>query len=135
MLRRTGLPLALSAVLAFAGCGADDGDASAPCPEPVPSGDVSRLPEGTPLDRFGVVTAVEPQGKFLSARALSDRTVDALFDSLTDALEAARYQILSEDNEIFEAEIFFADRDGRTGLLTLREGPCDGQVTIKLVYG
>jgi hypothetical protein len=51
-------------------------------------------------------------------------------------LLANGYQIVSHDNEGFEAEIFFAKHGGTTGVFSLHDYPCrKGTVRLKLVYG
>jgi hypothetical protein len=49
-------------------------------------------------------------------------------------LIAKGYQILSHDNEGFEAEIYFARGPKIVGTYTLRE-LCEGRIKIALVYG
>ncbi len=105
------------------------------CPEPKPGGDAAVQPEGIDLRDFGVLTETSKKGEFVSAVVISEKAVDDLYDPLTKAVTEADYNILNSENEHFEAEIFFGDAKGRVALLNLREGPCQGQVTIRLTFG
>ena len=51
---------------------------------------------------------------------------------LQRAILDAGYEILSHDNEGFEAEIFFARGSKSVGTIIMREGPCEGQATLRL---
>lgn len=81
------------------------------------------------------MTETATEGDFVSAAVISERSVDQLYDPLTKHVQTGGYDILNTENEHFEAEIFFADEQGKVALLQLREGPCRGQVTIRLTYG
>ena len=105
------------------------------CPEPTPGGDPQVQPEGIDLREFGTLTETGSQDEFVSAAVISERSVDQLYDPLSQHVEDGGYSILNTENEHFEAEIFFADEQGKVALLQLREGPCRGQVTIRLTYG
>jgi len=74
------------------------------------------------------------QDEYVNVSALAETTVVELDPALQRSLLDEGYQIIGHDNEGFEAEIFFA-RDERTlGTFTLREGPCEGHVTVRLNY-
>jgi hypothetical protein len=53
---------------------------------------------------------------------------------LQRALLAAGYEILSHDDEGFEAEIFFSRGKSTVGTFSLNE-LCSGQARIRLVFG
>ena len=106
-----------------------------PCPSPTPLEDLSRLPNDVPLADFGEVVEANVEGGYLTAVAISRTQIIELDPPMQRELLAAGYEILSHDNEGFEAEIFFARGSDTVGTFTLREGPCAGQVTIRLVYG
>lgn len=97
--------------------------------------DQSLLPSDVPLAEHGIVTEIEVEGGYVGATAVSDIQIVELYPPLARALLDGGYDIVSSDNEGFEAEIFFARGEGTTGAYRLREGPCPGQVTIKLLYG
>ena len=92
------------------------------------------MPADTPVDRFGTVTAVQTKPGFVGVEAITETQIVELYPPLARSVLDAGYDILSGDNEGFEAEIFFARGKGVTGTYLLREGPCEGQVTIKLLY-
>ncbi len=115
-------------------CSGTDSAAPRRCPLPEPLADLSLLPGDIPLDEWGVVDQIEVEGGFLGARAVSETSVVELYPMMARATVDAGYNILSGDNEGFEAEIFFERGKGTTGTYRLREGPCAEQVTIKLLY-
>lgn len=129
--------VALLAVVVCASCGSGDEPAAAPtpCPTPVPIADSRLLPEDVPLAEHGIVTEIEVEGGYVGATAVSEMQVVELYPPLARALLDGGYDIVSSDNEGFEAEIFFARGEDVTGAYRLREGPCPDQVTIKLLYG
>ncbi|MGH2748977.1 MAG: hypothetical protein ACRDKB_13805 [Actinomycetota bacterium] len=106
-----------------------------PCPTPTPLADVSLLPKDVPLQRFATITELEVKGGFLGAEATTDTSIVELFPPVARALLNSGYDILSSDNEGFEAEIFFGRGKNVTGTFLLREGPCKDQVTVRLLYG
>lgn len=108
---------------------------STPCPSPAAVTDVGLLPSDVPLAEHGVVTEIEVEAGFIGATAVSETQIVELYPPLARALLDAGFEIVSSDNEGFEAEIFFARGREVTGAYRLREGPCPGQVTIKLLYG
>jgi hypothetical protein len=128
--------LIVAAVLscALVSCGGSQPDAAV-CPEPKAGGDASIQPDGIDLRDYGTLTETRKKGDFISAVVISERSVDELYDPLLKEVSDADYNVLNSENEHFEAEIFFGDPSGRVALLNLREGPCLGQVTIRLTFG
>ncbi|MDP9067286.1 MAG: hypothetical protein M3N53_02920 [Actinomycetota bacterium] len=124
----------VAVVASVAACGGADSAVPNRCPLPQPLADLSLLPRDVPLDEWGIVDQVEVQGGFVGARAVSETKIVELYPMMARATVDAGYSILSGDNEGFEAEIFFERGKGTTGTYRLREGPCAGQVTIKLLY-
>lgn len=120
--------------LALASCDGADPAADA-CPKPKAGGNAAIQPEGIDLRDYGTLTETRKKGEFVSAVVVSERSVDDLYDPLLEEVQDADYNVLNSENEHFEAEIFFGDPSGRVALLNLREGPCLGQVTIRLTYG
>jgi hypothetical protein len=128
----------LASALLLAACG--DGDPAAapsPCPSPVPVDrrDLRLLPRDVPLAEYGPVTEVEVEAGFIGAQAITETSIIELYPPLARAVLDEGYDIVSSENEGFEAEIFFARGKHITGAYRLREGPCKGDVTIKLLYG
>lgn len=119
-------------------CGSGSAEPAArpePCPSPTPVRDISLLPKDVPLQRLATITELEIKGGFLGAEATTDTSIVELYPPLARALLNSDYDILSSDNEGFEAEIFFGRGKNITGTFLLREGPCKDQVTIRLLYG
>lgn len=121
--------------LAFTACGGDSdgGNSSAPCPALTPVSDLSLIPEDIPIAEHSTVTIASKSRGYVGVVGISDKKIVELYPIFSRALLDARYDIRSGDNEGFEAEIFFSR--GRTiGSYRMREGPCAGQVTVKLLY-
>ena len=129
----------LAAVLLFLGaCASDNGAPSArstPCPSTSTLEDTSVLPRDLPMDALTEVVAASVRKGFLTARGVTETSIVELYPQLSRALLDEGYDILNGDNEGFEAEIFFRRGRGTTGTYLLREGPCEGQVTLTLLYG
>lgn len=86
------------------------------------------------LDRFATVTETSVADDYLNATAVAETTVVELDPELQRALIDEGYEIIGHDNEGFEAEIFFARSEKTLGTFRLREGPCEGQVTVRFLY-
>lgn len=93
------------------------------------------MPRDIPLDDYGDVVDVDVDEGFLTARVITEEPITVVDPPLQRALLAANYEILAHDNEGFEAEIFFARGGDTVGTILMREGPCPGQVTLRLRYG
>jgi hypothetical protein len=102
---------------------------------PSPVDDFSDLPPDVPIDDYGDVVSVSIDGGYLNARVISDQLIVELDPALQRQIIDAGYSVLAHDNEGFEAEIFFGRGQGTTGTIQMREGPCEGDVTIDLIYG
>lgn len=83
---------------------------------------------------FGDVVDVKVKKGFLIVELRSDQLVIEADPPIQRELLASGYEILSHDNEGFEAEIFFARGQDVVGTFTLVD-LCDGQIRIRLVYG
>lgn len=92
------------------------------------------MPRSLDQRSHGRIVETGRRSGFTAVRLLSDKTVVELYPELARGLLDAGHDILSGDNEGFEAEIFFALRDGRTGRYVLREGPCRDEVTVHILY-
>jgi len=104
-----------------------------PCEPPVPAPRQQDVPSELQLARHATITDVTRKGTAVGVTAISDLTVVELYPPLARAILDAGYSIVSSDNEGFEAEIFFGD-DKSTGAYRLREGPCNEQVTVRLLF-
>jgi hypothetical protein len=121
-------------VLVLGGCGGASTPASPEaCPEPTPVTDLSLMPRDLPLQKYTTITQISVKRGFLAVVSTSDRQVVELFPELSRALVAGGYDIRSSDNEGFEAEIYFSRRS-TLGSFRMREGPCEGEVTVRLSY-
>lgn len=127
--------LLLCAGLVAAACGGPAPAEADRCGPPEPLEDLSLLPKDIPLDEWGVVDEIEVEAGFVGARAITETSIVELYPEIARATVDAGYTILSGDNEGFEAEIFFERDNETTGTYRLREGPCKGQVSIRLLYG
>ena len=132
----------IGAVLLLAACGGDadgaDGNSRDPkacaTDNPVVEEDLDLLPAGLPLDDWGTVVEISERRGYVGVEAISETTIVELYPEISRAVSDGGYVTISGENEGFEAELFF--QKGRdTGTFLLREGPCKGQVTIKLIYG
>lgn len=121
--------------LLLGACSGGENESAEACPAPTPLGSLALLPKDIPLEEWGVVEELEVTKGFLQGRAISDTQIVELYPVMARATVAAGYEILSGDNEGFEAEIFFVRGKDTTGTYVLREGPCGDQVTIRLLYG
>ncbi len=92
------------------------------------------LPKDLPLDQYGTVIQASKRQGFVGAHAITETTIVELYPKLSRLISEEGFQVISAENEGFEAEIFFT-KGKNTGSFLLREGPCKGQVTIKLLYG
>ena len=101
---------------------------------PAPEKQLDLLPAEIPLSDWGTVTKVAEQKGYVGARAIAETTIVELYPQLSKHIRLNGFETISGENEGFEAEIFFA-KGSNTGTFLLREGPCEGQVTLKLLYG
>ena len=126
------------AVLMLMSCGGGEGEGSAgptPCPLPAAGGNERLLPKGLELTKYGVLAEADVSRGFVTARVVSETQIVELYPPIARSLVASGFKILSGDNEGFEAEIFFKRGPDETGNLYMREGPCTGQVTLRLSVG
>ena len=132
------LRLLLVAVVVAAGSSAGCGDGSAPraqpCPTPSAAGDTTVLPSDLGFERWGTLTRAEERPAGVVAEVVTETSIIELYPPVARSVLDAGYDIISAENEGFEAEIFFARGRAVTGAFRFREGPCEDQVTLKLFY-
>ena len=121
-------------MLGLAACSTDDGRLAQECESPKAAADLSALPEGIALEEYGTVVRARVKNGFVGAQAVADAGVDKLYTPLLNLLKDGGYEVVGEDNEGFEAEIFFT-RQANSGSLILRQGECVGATNITLTYG
>ncbi len=85
------------------------------------------------MHRHATIIEITRRRGALGVTAVSELSVVELYPPLARAILDAGYSIVSSDNEGFEAEIFFGDAR-TTGAYRLREGPCEDQVTVRLLF-
>jgi len=134
MMKRTSALCVVALMLILVACNSDDGGLARECEPPKAAADLSALPEGIALEEYGTVVGARRKNGFVGAQAVADAGVDKLYTPLLNLLKDGGYEIIGEDNEGFEAEIFFT-RQANSGSLILRQGECDGATNIILTYG
>jgi hypothetical protein len=129
----------MATLVALGGCaGATDGVKAQPTPCPSITGtfkNESLIPNDLPIELFGDIVATHVGKGFLTVDSLSTTQIIELDPLLQRDLIAHGYQIVSHDNEGFEAEIFFARGSRTTGIFSLHNNPCRKRIVrVKLVY-
>jgi hypothetical protein len=124
---------AVALMFVLGACSSDVGGLARGCELPKPAADLSVLPQGIALEEYGTVVRARKRNGFVGAQAVADAAVDKLYTPLLDLLKEGGYEIVGEDNEGFEAEIFFTRR-ANSGSLILRQGDC-ATTNITLTYG
>lgn len=114
----------------FSACSGDSGEdteqtaASCGLPTPRSDVDVSVVPqEFTLSDSAEITTARKNRGGFIAALNVPFSVVDA-FRRFKDAAGSGGYDIVAQDNEGFEAEIYL-ERRGQFGIIQIRRSTCD----------
>jgi hypothetical protein len=121
-----------------AACSSGDpaGTEPRPCPSPPVAANSSAVPREFPLEDFGTITKVaKRQDGFVNVTVISDDSIIEAFPPIARSLLEHDFETLSADNEGFEAEIYFRRGKSTAGAYVMREGPCEGQITIRLTYG
>jgi hypothetical protein len=125
-----------AAAMMLPSCGDGSNPSSAtscPSPEAVPEPQLSKLPDDLRLDEWGRVIEVSTRAGYVGAEMITETQIVELYPMLSRHIMKHGYVTVSGENEGFEAEIFF--QKGRApGSLLLREGPCKGEVTVKLLF-
>ena len=128
--------VALFLALPLSSCaGSDDPtDPVSACEMPQEIEMPSGLPADFPWPGDVVLTRAQLKKKFVALEGFSERSVDELFESSRPALTSNGFDIINSDYEGFEAELYFAKGESLAGILSLREGPCDGYVKVNVIY-
>jgi hypothetical protein len=134
MRKRASAACGVALVLGLAACSSDDGRLAGECEPPKAAANLAVLPEGIALQEYGTVVRARKKNGFVGAQAVAEGEVDKLYTPLLNLLKDGGYEIVGEDNEGFEAEIFFT-RQASSGSLILRQGNCAGSTNIILTYG
>ena len=122
-------------LLAWAGC-SDDGDGGPAFPAscglltPEPRTDAGSVPEPFLLEGTELVRALETKER-LSFALNNPRSVVDSFEAFKKAAMEAGFNVVGEDNEIFEAEIYLK-RGTEVGSIQIRMSRCE-DVTVVFV--
>jgi hypothetical protein len=93
------------------------------------------LPDDLPLIEGTELTDVTRRKGFLAVSGvIGDRSVDELYDPMVAKVRDSGFDVLAQENEGFEAEVYFSRRTDIAGIASLRRGPCPEQVTVSLIY-
>jgi hypothetical protein len=137
LLKRAGGTLLVLGLLLLSACGRDEPAStktdlrSCGLPEADPGVQVGRVPEPYLLGgEVEVLTTEEKQGRLLVALGVP-LSVNEAFPRFKRAVGATTFELLQEDNEGFEAELYL--RDGKKlGSLQIRSSTCDDVVIAYL---
>ncbi|MGH2825911.1 MAG: hypothetical protein ACRDKF_02940 [Actinomycetota bacterium] len=127
--------VAAAGVLACSGCAQEtaSGASTGRC-APRTLERTAELPADFPVSRRLELTHFKERRGFLSARGLETRSVEELYKELRVTVPRLGYDVIGNDYEGFEAEIFFARERKSQGVVSMREGPCRGLVTVSVLY-
>lgn len=80
------------------------------------------------------MTRADVKNKFVTLEGFSERSVDDLFKIAQPTVIDKGFDILNTDFEGFEAEVYFAKANSLAGIVSMREGPCEGYVKVNVIY-
>lgn len=116
----------------LAGCAAEEPPEARGCAAPTPAPSTAALPDDIDLGAVGTITSVEPDRGVVNVRAVTEGTLEELDRSFSRALNEAGYTIVGTENEVVEADIFFANPQGGLGAVKFIRGGCEDRVNIEL---
>ena len=127
--------LAAAGVLVGSGCAQESasGASTGRC-APKPLARKAELPADFPASRGLELTHFRQRRGFLSVRGIETRSVEQLYKELRATVPKLGYDVIGNDYEGFEDEIFFARERRSQGVVSMREGPCRGLVTVSVLY-
>lgn len=129
------LAVVLTVVLA-GGCGGESNSgAEGRCHPPTPAGNASALPRALDPTSLGTLTDVVRQDGFVNVTAVAEGSVGGVHERVSRALEEAGYTIVGSENEVVEADVFFARGRATTGGAKVAQSACPGRVRITLFVG
>ena len=136
MRRGIGSLIALVIVATMA-CSEDPGSTSTepdPCRLPTPRGkvDTTLIPEGFLPDREVEVTQTEMRRGRLIAVVIIDGGIQSALEEYRELVKGSDYDVLQEDNEGFEAELYLQKGKGDLAVVQIRDTGCEGKVLILL---
>ena len=92
------------------------------------------IPSDLPWPDEVSMTKAEVNQQFISIEGFGQETVERYFEDAQPDLRAKGFDIINTDFEGFEAELYFAKTDRLAGIVSMREGPCDGYVKVNVIY-
>jgi hypothetical protein len=127
---------ALAVALSLAGCSSGPrGPRYSSCAEPLSAAKSITLPDDLPMVDEVELTNVKRERGFIAVTGVvTDRTVNDLYQPMARSVERNGFDILGQENEGFEAEVYFARATDVAGIASLRRGPCPEQVTYSVMY-
>ncbi|HJR45150.1 MAG TPA: hypothetical protein VJ927_06050 [Actinomycetota bacterium] len=130
--------LVAASMLLFPGCAEDGSDddtvqdlTECGLPAPSPGADVSLIPEPFMLDGDAEIVQVEIIDKRVVGGLGLRQTVDQAFERYKAAIPEASFELLQEDNEHFEAELYIK-KGKELGSLQIRSSTCPQAVIVYL---
>lgn len=106
----------------------------ASCVSPAPLEHDLELPTELPLTDGLNLTRARVNAQSVVVEAVEKTTIKDAYNELRKSVSEHGYKTVLFDFEGFEAEIFFSNKSVSAGALRLREGPCNGQVTVTLLF-
>ena len=92
------------------------------------------LPSDLPFPADARLTSARVKKKYVAIEGFSEQSVEQLFEGVRPDLMAKGFDIINTDYEGFEAELFIAKGSSLAGIVSFREGPCDGYVKVSVLY-
>jgi hypothetical protein len=126
----------LICLLALVGCSSDEPieegiPASCGLPSPGPKVDPSIVPKQYLLDGQAIVSKVTERHDLFVVSLNVPLTVNAAYGAYLDALRPPRYQLVTKDNEGFEAEIYLRDTQQENLMaIVIRQPRCVEAVSV-----
>ena len=138
MARALALPLAALLLTSLVACdsgGAEEENAAIPAscglPSPGPKVDPSRVPKQYLLGGEAIVRKVTERNDLFVVALNVPLTVNAAYGAYLDALGPPRYQVITKDNEGFEAEIYLRDSEQKNLMaVVIRQPQCVEAVSV-----
>lgn len=129
----TKTPVVIAVLLLASGCGGGaGGQGAASCPRPTPVENVAALPPGLGPEVLGTVTEVARKHGYVNVTATADGEVREVQQRFTRAVERAGYAVVGSENEVVEADVFFAGAGDATGAAKFIQTRCTGRVRVHL---
>ena len=107
---------------------------ASPCTLPPQIPTPQDVPRDLPLPTDVAFTSAQVKRKFIAIEGFSERSLEELFRDVQPKLIEKGFDIINTDYEGFEAEIYIAKGESLAGIVSMREGPCDGYVKVNVLY-